>query len=77
MLSLKNLRSIMKVSSNASISASNIVHEFGLNVSPRTINRAKVECTTLDYQKKRTTPLLDSARKAKRLEWAKQHDLKS
>ena len=73
MLSSRNLRSIMKVSSNAFISASSIVHEFSLNVSTRTINRPRVEYTTVDYQKERTTQLLDSARKAKRLEWAEQH----
>ena len=41
-LSPRNLRSILKVASNASISASSIVHEFGLNLSPRTINRARM-----------------------------------
>ena len=58
------------MSCNASISASSIVHEFDLNVSPRTIKRARVECNTLDYQKKKSTLLLDSDR---RLQWAKQH----
>ena len=72
-LSARNLRTIKKVSSNASISASTIAHDFDLKVSPRTINRARAACSTLDYQKMRSTPPLDSVRKAKRLQWAKQH----
>jgi len=72
-LTPRNLRSIKKLSSNSSISASTLVHSLGLQVSPRTVNRARSACPTLEYQKMRSTPPLDSVRKAKRLQWAKEH----